>query len=238
MPFLPSQVSIEGYSYRLLVIISKPLFQVFCFNPFRSSRLFNLFQVIGRRYKDSNQGSSVKVIGYDSRPILRIIPPPDAKSRRVKTFTFIEAIKKYPTTFSKSDLEFILSKVGYKQKGQLRSLFVCINDDMMATIKRGSRQVPAPASAQNPAMDTDTNESDTQAPSRPETSTSSRSRSESRSRPESRSESRSDSRSQSRSEPVVDPRSENRPSLPGRTPSHKRGAPSSGSVQPEKTARV
>ena len=95
-----------------------------------------ILQVIGRRYKDSNQGSKVKVIGYDSRPILRITPPPDAQSRRVRTYNFIEAVQKYPTNFSKSDLEFILSKVGYKQKGQLRALFICLSDDMMSSFKR------------------------------------------------------------------------------------------------------
>ena len=74
-----------------------------------------ILQVIGRRYKDANQGSVVKAIGYDPRPLLRIIPAQDADSRRVQTFTFTEAVKKFPTTFSKSDLQFILSKVGSKQ---------------------------------------------------------------------------------------------------------------------------
>ena len=95
-----------------------------------------ILQVIGRRYKDSNKGSTVKAIGYDSRPILRIVPGPEAKSKRSRTYTFIEAVQKYPTNFSKTDLDFIFSKVGYKQKGLLRSLFICISDDMLATRKR------------------------------------------------------------------------------------------------------
>ena len=102
----------------------------------------SILQVIGRRYKDSNQGSQVKAIGYDSRPILRIIPPSDAQSRRVRTYNFVEAVHKFPTNFSKSDLEFIFSKVGYKQKGQLRSLFICISDDMLSNIRKGNRSEP------------------------------------------------------------------------------------------------
>ena len=95
-----------------------------------------ILQVIGRRYKDSNKGSLVKTIGYDSRPILRITPPPDAKSKRVRTYNFVEAVQKYPTNFNKNDLDFIFSKVGYKQKGQLRALFICISDDMLSSKKK------------------------------------------------------------------------------------------------------
>ena len=95
-----------------------------------------ILQVIGRRYRDSNQGSRVQVTHYDPRPMLRITPPPDASSRRVLTHNYIEAIKKYPTNFRKEDLEFIFSKVGHKQKGQLRSLFVCVNDDMLSSIRQ------------------------------------------------------------------------------------------------------
>ena len=88
-----------------------------------------VLQVIGRRYRDSNQGSHVKVVTYDSRPTMKITPPSSAsgESRRTRTYFYIEAISKFPTNFNKSDLDFILSKVGYKQKGQLRFLYVCHN---------------------------------------------------------------------------------------------------------------
>ena len=110
----------------------------------QASRIrLSILQVIGRRYKDSNPGATVKVIGYDSRPIIRIIPAQDASSRRVQTFTFVEAVVKFPTNFSKSDLDFILSKVGYKQKGQLRSLFICISDDMLPKRSRPQAQPPS-----------------------------------------------------------------------------------------------
>ena len=102
-----------------------------------------ILQVIGKRYRESNQGSKVQVINYKPRPLLRIIPPQGSESRKVQNFHFIDAIKKFPTTFSKTDLDFILSKVGYKQKGQLKSLFVVINDDMIR--KRDKRATGANA---------------------------------------------------------------------------------------------
>ena len=113
-----------------------------------------ILQVIGRRYKDANPGSQVKAIGYDPRPVLRILPAQDADSRRVKTFTFIEAVAKFPTNFSKSDLDFILSKVGFKQKGQLRSLFICISDDMLSKRSRARNQPQGEAMDQGQAPDT------------------------------------------------------------------------------------
>ena len=117
-----------------------------------------VLQVIGKRYRDSNQGSMVKIISYDPRPLLRITPPKDASSRKVSTYTYIEAIKKFPTNFSKPDLDFILSKVGYKQKGQLRSLFVCLNDDMLPhpgkTNKSGSNVAGSHAGTARPNSET------------------------------------------------------------------------------------
>ena len=88
-----------------------------------------ILQVIARRYRNANQGSRTQVVNYDPRPVLRITPA--AAGARTRSYFFIEAISKFPTNFSKDDLEFIFSKVGFKQKGQLRSLFVCISDDML-----------------------------------------------------------------------------------------------------------
>ena len=106
-----------------------------------------ILQVLGRRYRDSNQGAKVKVVGYDSRPLLRIIPPQTADSRRAQSFNFIESVKKFPTNFNKAELDFILSKVGAKQKGQLRALFICINDDMLATHRSQQKSSRAPGTA-------------------------------------------------------------------------------------------
>ena len=79
----------------------------------------SILQVIGRRYKDSNQGCQVKVIGYDPRPILRIIPPQDAQSRRVRTYTFVEAVKKLPCNFSSAEVTPILRRINPELVGQV-----------------------------------------------------------------------------------------------------------------------
>ena len=128
-----------------------------------------ILQVIGRRYRESNQGSKVQVINYDPRPLLRITPAQGAQSRKVQNYHFIDAIRKFPTTFSKTDLEFILSKVGYKQKGQLKSLFVVINDDMVSKRDKratGANAVPVSDSARTngaPSDPTSSNEADSEA---------------------------------------------------------------------------
>ena len=177
-----------------------------------------ILQVIGRRYKDSNQGCQVKVIGYDPRPILRIIPPQDAQSRRVRTYTFVEAVSKYPTNFTKADLDFILSKVGYKQKGLLRALFICLSDDMLPGFKRGrdradhdNPDVPMDDASNLPVVVSSDSSSETQTRAPAETSSGSRS-------------------SGSRSGHGAGSGSGHR--------TQKRGAGSPASAQPEKSSRV
>ena len=160
-----------------------------------------------------------------SRPILRIIPAQDATNRRVQTFNFIEAVKKFPTNFSKSDLDFILSKVGYKQKGQLRALFVCLSDDMLDKFQRSSRsnrdkETPM---GQDSAADQVAAPPAPQAPP-PVPTTSSRGSHRSSGSGSGSSSSRSESRTQTRSDKG----------------SQKRGAspPSPQDAQPEKSSRV
>ena len=116
-----------------------------------------ILQVIARRYRDSNPGSKVQVSSYGSRPSIRIIPGQDASSRRAMNLLFVEAVLKFPTNFNKTELEFILSKVGYKQKGLLRSLFICISDDMLSA-KRFDRpkKGSAPAGASGSATGSNT----------------------------------------------------------------------------------
>ena len=44
----------------------------------------SVLKLLAKRYRDSNQGSRVQVIGYDPRPLIKITPPPSASDRRVK----------------------------------------------------------------------------------------------------------------------------------------------------------
>ena len=71
----------------------------------------SVLQVLARRYKVSNPGSKVKVIGYDPRPLIKIIPPSNAKDSRMLTYGYVEAVKTLPTNFTEAELDFIFQKV-------------------------------------------------------------------------------------------------------------------------------
>ena len=109
----------------------------------------SIFHLFGQRYTNSNKGSNYKVLGYLPRPLLRIFPAPDATDRRVKTFTFMEAIRVLPTNFSEPELEELIKKIPYKFIGKLRSLFVVLPDDLA----RLRRKAPE-ASASDPGQST------------------------------------------------------------------------------------
>ena len=72
----------------------------------------------------------LKVIGFESRPLMRILPPQDASDRRTKVYNFIEAIKSFRTDFTPAELTTIMSKVNPRLYSRLRENFLVINDDM------------------------------------------------------------------------------------------------------------
>lgn len=86
-----------------------------------------ILKLLGRRYLASNKEAKVKVIGYESRPMLKITPAGD--DRRVKNFTFIDAISKLPTHFTTSEMRPIISKARVHFRGKIRSTFVVLSDD-------------------------------------------------------------------------------------------------------------
>ena len=98
--------------------------------PATSTRI-TILKTLGTRYMDSNPGSSFKVIGYESRPTLKIFPASDTSDRRVQTYNFIEAIKSLPTNFTKEECANIVNRVSPKLHGKLRQLFSVISDDML-----------------------------------------------------------------------------------------------------------
>ena len=105
-----------------------------CVTPGTLARVA-IMQVLARRYKESNLGSRSQVIAYESRPLLKLTPPPTSSDSRVMTFTFIEAITKLPTNFTQSEISELMKRVSPRLYGSLRSLFVVISDDM---VKKGS----------------------------------------------------------------------------------------------------
>ena len=90
----------------------------------------SIMQALASNYKSSNPGSKVQVVNYEPRPLLRLTPPQNATDPRVMNFFFIDAVTKLPTRFSKKDLSMIMKATSGKFKGQLRSLFVVISDDL------------------------------------------------------------------------------------------------------------
>ena len=62
--------------------------------------------------------------------MLRITPPQDASDRRVKVYNFIEAIRTFPTNFTKEEYKSIMSKVNPKLYTKLRETFLVLNDDL------------------------------------------------------------------------------------------------------------
>lgn len=94
-----------------------------------------ILQVLAKRYKDSNAGSKASVVSYEPRPLLRITPPSTASDRRSKSFNFVEAVKKFPTNFTKKELGHILPKIGKRQFGNLKSVFICLSDDLKRPVR-------------------------------------------------------------------------------------------------------
>jgi hypothetical protein len=97
----------------------------------RETRIrISLLKLFARKYRDSNAGSKTLVVGFEPRPLLKLTPPPEA-NQRVKTLTFIDAVKTLPKTFSSEDLSPIVRAAQASFPGRLRSLFVVISDDMV-----------------------------------------------------------------------------------------------------------
>jgi hypothetical protein len=89
-----------------------------------------IMKVLGQRYIDTNQGYRMRLVSYESRPSLHLTPPETSKEKRVKRYSFIEAVTKLSTSLSGSEISTVIKAVGGKFGGQLRSLFVVITDDM------------------------------------------------------------------------------------------------------------
>ena len=47
-----------------------------------------VLKLLAKRYRESNPGSKVAVIGYDPRPLIKITPPHSASDRRVKVYFY------------------------------------------------------------------------------------------------------------------------------------------------------
>ena len=89
-----------------------------------------VLQVLGKRHKTANPVAKVQVIGYDTRPVMKVTPAVGAADRRVQSYDYIQAVKSFPAVFNSTELDFILKKVNPRLCGQLRSLFIVLSDDV------------------------------------------------------------------------------------------------------------
>ena len=74
-------------------------------------------------------GSNFDVRSYGPRPKIVILPPPRSTRPWPQTLTFIQAVTRLPCVLSDENLTMIFQTVGDHERGQLRRLFVVLNDD-------------------------------------------------------------------------------------------------------------
>ena len=108
-------------------------------------------KVFAKKYVKSNPGGKAQVIGYLPRPLLKLTPPPDAKNKRILSYNFIEAVQKLPVNFEKDELQEIAKRAAQRFPGQLRTLFVVLNDDMVPRSRPRQKRPPSPSGQQGNA---------------------------------------------------------------------------------------
>ena len=88
----------------------------------------SILRQLGSIWKEANKGSDFKVKGYDPRPVL-VTFPARGSSERPRTFNFIQAATSLNANFSDEQLSYIFSNVKNHHQGNLRALFLVIDDD-------------------------------------------------------------------------------------------------------------
>ena len=121
----------------------------------------SILKLLAKRYRESNPGSKVKVIGYQPRPMIKIVPAASATDTRIMQFNYVEAVRKLPCTFSQADLDPIIRRINPNLLGQIRSIFIVISDDQYKKRVFGSRsRAPATEQATEPTGSADESESE------------------------------------------------------------------------------
>ena len=90
-----------------------------------------IMQLLAKRYRESNPGSRTQVIGFESRPILKLTPPSGVSDRRVQTYTFVDAVSKLPTNFAPDEVDDLMRRISNRLYPQLKELFVVLSPDMV-----------------------------------------------------------------------------------------------------------
>ena len=109
----------------------------------------SILKLLGKKYRESNPSSRVKVIGYQPRPMIKITPAASSSDTRIMLFNYVEAVTKLPCKFTPAEIEPITRRVNPKLAGQIRSIFVVLWDDVF----KKKRPQPQPTRGSAPAAD-------------------------------------------------------------------------------------
>ena len=115
----------------------------------------SLMKIIAQKYRAANKGAKVKVIGYEARPVIKIIPATSAEDRRIKQFNFVEAVTKLPSDFPNSEAEPLLKRINPEKLEKIRSLFIILSDDAFRKLVKDQRPTRS-ASSGTSVSDADT----------------------------------------------------------------------------------
>ena len=91
----------------------------------------SILKLLASRYRASNPGGRAQVISHEPRPIIKITPPEDASDRRIRSYTYVEAVKVLPCNFSSEEVAPIVRRLNPKLVGQVKALFVVLSDDQL-----------------------------------------------------------------------------------------------------------
>ena len=70
-----------------------------------------VLKLLAKRYRESNPEGRAQVIHHEPRPLIKITPPPTASDRRIKTYTYVEAVKRLPSHLPEADVAPILRRI-------------------------------------------------------------------------------------------------------------------------------
>ena len=79
----------------------------------------DLLKLLAAKYRASNPEGRAQVISFDPRPMIKITPPPSSQDRRVKTYNYVEAVRKLPCNFTSAEVNPILRRINPELAGQV-----------------------------------------------------------------------------------------------------------------------
>ena len=79
----------------------------------------DILKLLAQRYRDSNPDGRAAVVSHETRPLIKITPPPSAKDRRVKVYNYIDAVKRLPCNFTTAEITPILRRMDPEWLGQV-----------------------------------------------------------------------------------------------------------------------